>query len=56
MRIVDIMKESRYIETIDFEGCNLTLSDIEYINTMLLANKKSGIKKIRLGLNKFTEE
>ena len=56
MRIIDIIKEGRHIETIDFEGCNLSIQDIDYINTMLVTNKKCGIKKIRLGLNKFTEE
>ncbi|CDW77865.1 UNKNOWN [Stylonychia lemnae] len=56
MRVVDIMKENKFIKSYNFEGCNLSLSDLDYLNKMLISNKKSGIKKIKLGLNRFSEE
>eukprot|EP00347_Sterkiella_histriomuscorum_P016489 403352983 len=55
-KVIDIIQQNKTIEVYNFEGCSLTLQDVEMLNNLLVRSKNNPIKQLRLGLNKFTDE
>ena len=55
-QVIRLFENNKVIDTIDIRGCALSLDDMFELNQTIISNPKTPLRRIRVSLNKFSEE